>query len=176
MLAGDVWERAVEQALGLLSERELVFWHRFFDRASSKGAATYVSDQPSDYLVATTDGVTLLEAKASDNRTTPDKGCMQSSQRNAISRWRLLNGQPYCVLFWSMVTGEAHLYDGLVFLRKDRGLNKTPISSYRVSCPNTGKIDIERLYQFLRIAFPGDKAAQMKMALAKQAELEGKLP
>lgn len=103
-------------------------WHRFVD---SKEAGNVVRTQPSDFLVTTSRGLALVEAKAS---TTVDHfvpSLLRPSQRQAIRHYGQMLNMPCFVLFRSDLDKRVDLLDGKLCLSATRSKRVPAIASTR---------------------------------------------
>lgn len=104
-------EKDISNYLKALQRSYPIYFHRFAD---SRAAGNLISDQPSDFLVATKHGMTFLEAKFSEVHDTL-RACFSGAvTANQLASARLVHraGQRYLILFHSKCANRFELWPG----------------------------------------------------------------
>jgi hypothetical protein len=105
-------EDEISNYMKALQRNYPIFFHRFPD---SRAAGNLISDQPSDFLVASKGhGLTLLEAKFSEVHDTLRACFAGAVSANQLASARLAHraGQRYLILFYSSCSGHFELWPG----------------------------------------------------------------
>ena len=107
--AGKWFEKqVVEPALNSLERSHSGFQHRFVD---TNEARNVVRGQPSDYLYALGGRAFLLEAKASESRSSFIPSLLEPAQVSGILRW-VRSGNRAFIVFCDCKEGRVDLIDG----------------------------------------------------------------
>lgn len=123
---GKRFEHDLENAFRSMQKVYGFTWHRFVDTHEAGNA---VREQPSDFLVTTSHGLALVEAKASATVTRFRPSMLRPSQRGAIRHYAQMLGMPYYILFRSDEDGIVEVHQGKHSLKLDGRKPLAPLLS-----------------------------------------------
>lgn len=106
---GKRFEHDLEEVFRALQREYGFAWHRYVD---TREAGNVVREQPADFMVTTSSGLALVEAKASMTLDHFRPSLLRPSQRGAIRHYAQMLGVQYHVLFRDDTSGRVDLLDG----------------------------------------------------------------